>query len=229
MYYDLHPQYDSRHARALIKDATKLIRDFVQAHGMGRDHPDQIYKRDANELRSQLAARQLEISESCRKFTVQADRESLTAQIGKIQLELDSHPAFEFPTVVEIDPTIANSFLNRNGGNENQPSLQFPIVVHPPAFNRFNVPGVPTTTAGSVRPRLPIHGPSLPPSMNTLRAPFSTPALPAPMVRHALPAPIVPTVAPAAPRPPHQEQALIAFSNSSRAPSRNRDAAAFVP
>ena len=68
MYYNVLPQYDSRHARALVKDAAKLVQDFTQAHGMGRDHPDPEFKKTANELRSQLEAKRLELSDSCPKF-----------------------------------------------------------------------------------------------------------------------------------------------------------------
>ena len=70
---------------------------------MGRDHPDQEFKTQANDLRSQLAAQKLALSEICDKFTVMAERDSLIAQIGHMQMALDSHPAFEFPPVIEID------------------------------------------------------------------------------------------------------------------------------
>ena len=63
MYYDVAARFDSRHARKLIKESTALIQKFIQAFGMGRDHPDQEFKVQANELRSQLTVQKLAISE----------------------------------------------------------------------------------------------------------------------------------------------------------------------
>ena len=115
MYYDVPPQYDSRHARALVKGAAKLVEDFSQAHGMGRDHPDPEFKKKANDLRSQLEAKRLELSDSCTKFEKKENQEKVATQVGKMQMSLDSHPPFDIPSPVAIDPDLANQFFDRIG------------------------------------------------------------------------------------------------------------------
>ena len=135
MYYDVAARFDSRHAIGLIRESNALIQQFIQAHGMGRDHPDQEFKKQANDLRSQLAAQKLAISEMCDKFTVIAERDSLIGQVGRMQMTLDSHAAFEFPPIIEIDQQVADSFLNRIGGNMVPPLPQLPINVSLTPFN----------------------------------------------------------------------------------------------
>ena len=217
MYYDVAARFDRRHARGLIRDSNALIQRFIQAHGMGRDHPDQEFKKQANDLRSQLAAQKLTISEICDKFTVIAERDSLISQVGHMQMTLDSHAAFEFPPIIEIDQQVADSFLNRIGGNMVPPLPQFPINVSLTPFNRFNLLGTTPQAVGPFAPREPLIGPPPPPPLVASAPLIASPALLAPPVRPALPAPTATTMEPTGTvQPPNS---LIAFSESSRAPS----------
>ena len=57
-----------------------------------RDHPGQ-------ELKNKPTA----ISEKCDKSNVEADRENLEAQVSRIQMSINNHPAFEFPPACRCD------------------------------------------------------------------------------------------------------------------------------
>ena len=144
MYYDVPPQYDSRHTRTLVKETAKIIQEFVQAHGMGRDHPDVEFKKTANEARSQLEAKRLEMSYICNKFDKKENQEKVAAQIGKLQMTLDGHPPFDIPSPVALDPDLAHRFLNRIGQPvQIDPRPTFPIVVGPPPLQRMALPILP--------------------------------------------------------------------------------------
>ena len=57
-----------------------------------RDHPDQEFKKQANSYFREMWQVQLE-----------ADRENLEAQVSRIQMSIDIHPAFEFPPAYRCD------------------------------------------------------------------------------------------------------------------------------
>ena len=225
MYYDVAARFDSRHARKLIKESTALIQKFVQAFGMGRDHPDQEFKVQANDLRSQLTVQKLAISEICDKFTIIADRDSLISIIGRMQMSLDSHPPFEFPPVIEIDPQIAGTFLNRINRDAGPVLPPFPLDLRVAPLNRISLLETTPPVVGPLPPREPFIGPLPPPLLFAPARPTAPPALPAPPTRPALPAPETSSTAPIATTPaaagtaPQPQLALIAFSETSRAPS----------
>ena len=225
MYYDVAPQYDSRHARALVHDSSKLLQEFLQAHGMGRDHPDPNFKKTANELRSQVEVKKLEMTEACPSFIKTENREKVLVQVGRIQVELESHQPFDIPSTVAVDPNLAHSFLNRIGGDAGRvPQPRLPIVVPTPHLNRFGVLGIPPPPSnGHGDPRLCSSSAAVRSAIPPSNArPVFGPSLPPPLLSPPIAIAPTPTMAVSLPhdRHPDQRQLIVFSDDASRASSQ---------